>query len=68
MDLILTPYADHHGPDSLTGWADYLHRRGDVPDETVIAAVRWTASGLRTCAVVYRADPPRLELVGEANG
>lgn len=58
MHLILTPCADHHGHDSLTGLAEYMHRRGDVPDETVIS------SGLRFCAVIYRAEPPRLELVG----
>lgn len=58
MRLILTPYADHHGPDSLTGWADYLHRRGDVPDETVIAADALTEAGPVQVAVIYRADAP----------
>lgn len=58
MRLILRPYADDHGPDSLTGWAAYLHRRGDVPDETVIAADVLAEAGPVQVAVIYRADPP----------
>lgn len=66
MDLILTPYADHHGPDSLTGWADYLHRRGDVPDETVITADALTENGPIALEVIYRANPPRCDFTDQS--
>ena len=58
MRLILTPYADDHGPDSLTGWADYLTGRGDVTDETVITADALTEAGPVPVMVIYSADPP----------
>lgn len=58
MRLILTPYADLHGPDSLTGWAGYLTWRGDVTDETVITADALTENGPIALEVIYRADPP----------
>lgn len=66
MDLILTPYADHHGPDSLTGWADYLTGRGDVSDETVITADALTEAGPVPVMVIYNADPPRCEITPQS--
>lgn len=66
MRLILTPYADQHGPDSLTGWADYLTGRGDVPDDTVITADALTENGPIALEVIYRADPPRCEITDQS--
>lgn len=66
MRLILTPYADDHGPDSLTGWADYLTGRGDVPDETVITADALTEVGPVPVVVIYNADPPRCEITDQS--
>lgn len=66
MHLILTPYADHHGPDSLTGWAGYLTGRGDVPDETVITADALTENGPIALEVIYRADPPRCQITDQS--
>lgn len=69
--ITLTPYATEHGRDTLDGWAAYLHQRGDVPDETVIAGNLWpddvkTGNWPQLVTVIYRADPPRCELVSEA--
>lgn len=66
MHLILTPYADDHGPDTLAGWSGYLQRRGDVPDETVIAADVLTEAGPVHVAVIYSADPPRCEITDQS--
>lgn len=65
--ITLTPYATDHGHDTLDGWAAYLHQRGDVPDETVIAGNLWSeavTSGNwpQLVTVIYRTDPPRCEL------
>lgn len=69
--ITLTPYATDHGRDTLEGWAAYLHQRGDVPDETVIAGNLWSddvksGSWPQLVTVIYRTDPPRCELVSEA--
>lgn len=66
MHLILTPYADLHGPDSLSGWAGYLTGRGDVPDETVITADALTEAGPVPVMVIYSADPPRCEITDQS--
>jgi len=66
MHLILTPYAEDHGPDSLTGWAAYLTGRGDVPDETVITADALTEAGAVRVVVIYRADPPRCQITDQS--
>lgn len=69
--ITLTPYATEHGRDTLEGWAAYLHSRGDVPDETIIAGNLWSEDYKSACwpqlvTVIYRTDPPRCELVSEA--
>lgn len=66
MHLILPPYADLHGPDSLTGWAGYLTGRGDVPDETVITADALTEAGPIALEVIYRANPPRCDFTDQS--
>lgn len=68
MRLILTPYMHEHDASSLEGWADYLTSRGDITDGVEFPAEFWTGSEWLPCTVVYRADPPRLELVGDADG
>ena len=66
MHLILTPYADNHSPNTLTGWAGYLTWRGDVTDETVITADALTENGPIAIEVIYRADPPRCEITDQS--